>query len=151
MALTPAQAEMYQLFLDTSGGLHIPQFTLSHRLPEGTLTPNSGGSGGSSRNSSFVEATEVRVTPNVDTYTVWATWEPKELRMGQTDAGDNPAFGGWMKRGDGQMLAFDINGNKFPVQDQDWLTEPSGTLLIIDNPFMTPDGQMWVFNCWSQR
>lgn len=151
MALTAEQNIYYQLFKTTSTGLGIGQFTLSHRLPEGKTTPNTGGSGGASRNSRFVESSGVRITPNVETYTVWATWAPKELRLGSKDAGDNPAFAGWMKRGSAQMLAFDATGTAFPLQDQDWLTDPSGTLYIIDNPFLDPAGMCWTFNMWTQR
>src|SRR6185369_6282763 len=137
---TTRQIEIYNLHKECCIANGHPQAAIYHRHPEGVKTPV----GPQGLNTRYQEP-DPRSTDNpMDAaQLVWATWDGLNLRGIAQDGGDNLSSRMWMERFLVQFPAIDDNYNPVVVQDDDFITDPTGVRFKLENPVLSADGSYW--------
>lgn len=117
-----------------------PQTSFLHRKSEGVLTPVPGFPNNMDYSQPGPRSTD---NPTQTGIPIWATWEPLQLRGATQDAGDTEADKFWQMRSKFQCPAIDDNFNLLLIQDEDFVSDPQGNRLRLENPVLAPDGAFW--------
>lgn len=140
MAATERQIEIYNLHKECCIGNGHPQASIYHRQKEGTESAV----GPQNLNTEYVfpdpRSTD---TPLDAAVLVWATWDGLNLRGVAQDGGDTVSSRMWMERTLVQFPAIDDNFNPINVQDDDFITDPTGVRFKLENPVLSADGSYW--------
>lgn len=143
---TQAQLNMLRITMMVCKRVGSTPLTISHRRQVNQSTVSTSGQNRITRVRSGSSTREV-----TDDYQVWCSSLALKSRGGAMNQTDVEAG----REGVGMNLiqcpALDVNGNEFPLAEDDWITMPDGSVQLVKNPDISSEGSFWTFSTSTQR
>lgn len=143
---TPAQMNMLRITAKVCKRIGASPMTIKHRRQVNQSTISQSGQNRITRARSGSSTVEV-----TDDYQVWCTSLALKSRGGAMNQTDVEAGREGVSMNLIQCPTLDVNGNQFPLAEDDWIVMPDGTLQLVKNPDISSEGSFWVFSTSTQR
>lgn len=143
---TTAQMNMNRVAMKVCKRLNADPMTIKHRRTVNQSTVSQSGQNRITRVRSGSSTREV-----TDDYQVWATTLALKSRGGAMNQTDTEAGREGVGMNLVQCPTLDINGNEFPLGEDDWIVFPNGEIELVKNPVVSAEGSFWTFSTSTQR
>lgn len=143
---TQAQLKMLRVTMKVCKRIGSQPLTIHHRRQVNQAVLSQNGQNRITRVRSGSSTREV-----TDDYQVWCSSLALKSRGGAMNQTDTEAGREGVSMNLIQCPTLDVNGNQFPLSQDDWIELPNGSIELVKNPALSSEGSFWTFSTSTQK